>query len=109
MPRSDESFGERLRKIPLWQWGLIVLAGAMLTQAASLAQPPARNAAEAAGRGAAILLFVVVGVVLIVLHFVLPQRGAKAPVDKTPRTKTPRTAQPRPVAETPGLPPRRRG
>ena len=90
MPRRDETPRERLRKIPLWQWGLLCLLGAgfsgLLTT--TMMGPP-KGRAEAAGRGAASLLFVVAGLVLIVLHFVWPKKG-KAKAGQRRKVKPPR-------------------
>jgi hypothetical protein len=99
MPKSNESFGERFRKISLWQWGLICIGGAMTSGALMNAQGPPKNRAEAAGRGAAVLLFVVVGSVLIVVHFVRPKKKGGPPV--TPSREGSQGAT--------GVPPRRGG
>ncbi len=67
------------KKAPLLTWGIICLCGAVVT--ASLTQfvlpmvmPKPRNSAEAMGaafgQAAALILIAVVGVVLIVMHFV---------------------------------------
>ena len=104
MPRSDESFGDRMRKITWLQWGLLCLLGAGFSQVGSeLVQGPAPDRASAAGRAAGGLLFVVVGVVLIVLHFARPKRTT----GKTTKanTATHDTRRP-PAPDRPGLPPR---
>lgn len=90
-----------MRKIPLWQWGLFCFLGAGFGQVASSAMGPPADRAEAAGRGVATLLFVIIGIVLIVLHFVWPKRG-----DKRQRKTAPRVEAPKGPA---GLPPRRPG
>lgn len=102
MRRNDETFGDRMRKITLLQWGLFCFLGAGFSQVASLAQGPAPDRASAAGRAAAGLVFVVAGVVLIVLHFVRPKRSVKPPAATNPTSDKPKRA-------APGLPPRRPG
>ena len=78
MSKKPESPWERLKKVTLWQWGLIVIcAGVAANLFAGLQASPGGSAAargEAFGRGAATLVFVIAGVVLIVLHFVCRQR-----------------------------------
>jgi len=106
MPKTDETFGERFRKITWLQWGLICLMGAGFSQTIGLLQPAA-NRAEAAGRGAAGLLFVVIGLVLIVLHFVLPKGGKSKARAKA--VSPPSSRQAVRSADPPGLPPRRPG
>ena len=95
MARSNDSFRERMRQFKLWHWGVFCICGATVSQAVGMAQPPG-NSAEAAGRATAVLLFMVAGVILIVLHFVLPRGQRKKP-------KTVATAG----VTQPGLPPRR--
>lgn len=108
MPKTDETFGERFRKITWLQWGLICLAGAGFSQSISLIQGPPANRAEAAGRGAAGLLFVVIGLALIVLHFVRPKGGGKGKT-KAKAASPPGPRRAGPPAGPPGLPPRRPG
>lgn len=104
MPRSDESFGDRMRKITWLQWGLLCLIGAGFSQVGGLAvQGPAPDRASAAGRAAGGLLFVVVGVFLIILHFVRPKRTAGKSTKAD--TATHGTRRP-PESDRPGLPPR---
>jgi hypothetical protein len=79
MSKKPESPMERLKKITLWQWGAIVIFAGILTnllmglQATTGRSATAR--ARAFGRAAATLLFVIVGIVLIVMHFV--RRGRR--------------------------------
>jgi len=76
MSKKPQSPWERLKRLALWQWGLLVIfAGLMATPLMMVMQSPAgrpaaEQRAEALGRGVATLVFVVAGVVLIVLHFV---------------------------------------
>lgn len=103
MPRDKETPRDRLRKISLLQWGLICLGASGFSSAILLAQSPARNRAEAAGRATGILIFVVAGVVLIVMHFV--RKGRTRPA-------APQTAGSRPKPAgggRPNAPPRRPG
>lgn len=99
MPKSNESFGERIRKITLWQWGLICIVGGMAPGAFTTVQGPPKNRAEAAGRASAVLLFVVIGLVLIVVHFVRPKKKG-GPSVKPSRERSQGAA---------GMPPRRAG
>jgi hypothetical protein len=74
MTKKSETPLERLKKIALWQWGLILIGAGVAANLVSGLGPPAGGAAaargQALGRGVATLCFVVAGVVLIVLHFV---------------------------------------
>lgn len=79
MPRPDETFRDRLRKISLLHWGLISIGASGVSGAAMPVFHPPANSAEAAGRAAAQFLFVAVGIVLIVLHFVKRPKRRKAP------------------------------
>jgi hypothetical protein len=66
---------DRLKQLPLWQWGLFCILGglfanvlpALTGKPADLSTPEGRGAA--AGRAAAGLVFLIVGVVLIVMSF----------------------------------------
>ena len=78
MRKQSESPMDRLKKVALWQWGVIVIcAGVAANVFGSLRASPGGSAAargEALGRGVATLLFVIAGVVLIILHFVRRSR-----------------------------------
>jgi hypothetical protein len=78
MNKKPESGMDRLKKIALWQWGLIVVMAGVMSNLLMRMQPPSGNAAAqravVLGRGVATLLFLVVGLVLIVLHFVRRNR-----------------------------------
>jgi hypothetical protein len=77
MSKKPESPMERLKKVTLWQWGLIVIfAGVVSNQLMGLQATRGSAAArgQAFGRGAATLLFVIAGVVLIIMHFVRRKR-----------------------------------
>jgi hypothetical protein len=78
------SFGERLRQMTLAQWGILCVLGGLASGALRSSQPPA-NRAEAAGRATAVLIFVAIGVVLIVLHFVRGGGRAKPAARKDSR------------------------
>ena len=75
MAKKQETGLDRLKKLALWQWGLIVIFSGLLSnvvmgmQASNASSSAARRGAEM-GRGVATLFFIVVGVILIVLHFV---------------------------------------
>jgi hypothetical protein len=78
MRKKPESPMERLKKITLWQWGLIVIfAGILSNLLMGLQASAGRSAtarARAFGRAAATGLFVIVGIVLIIMHFVRRSR-----------------------------------
>ena len=74
MIKKPDTPMERLKKLALWQWGLILIgAGVVANVAMGLQASPGDSAAargQAVGRGIGTLLFVLAGVVLIVIHFV---------------------------------------
>ncbi len=82
MPQNDGPFRDGLQKFTLLQWGVFCIfgggVGGML-----VTSMPANNQAELIGRGAGALLFSVVGVVLVILHFVRRDRSKKT--DNTKR------------------------
>ena len=105
MPRDNETARDRLRKITLLQWGLFCLLGAGFAAVAAFGLAPADGGAEAAGRAAGVVVFVVIGLVLIVLHFVRPKKGrAKASAQPKPAGRRPRQNG----GGSPGAPPRRK-
>ncbi len=69
---------DRLKKVALWQWGLIVIVAGIAANVVMSLQATPGNSAEArgqaVGRAAAAALFVIIGVVLIILHFVRRKR-----------------------------------
>ena len=79
MSKNPESPLDRLKKVALWQWGLIVICAGVAGGAfASLSASPGRSAADrgaALGRGVATLVFILAGVALIIMHFVRRRRG----------------------------------
>lgn len=78
MGKKPDSPLDRFKQVPLWQWGLIaIVAGIAANVVMGLKPPPLDSAAargQAFGQGIATLLFVIVGVVLIVLHFIRRNR-----------------------------------
>jgi hypothetical protein len=79
--QQQETGLDRLKKIPLWQWGLIVIFAGLMSNLIMGMQTPsggsasARRAAEM-GRAVASLFSILVGVVLIVMHFVRKKRDS---------------------------------
>jgi hypothetical protein len=60
-----------MRKQPLWFWGfLCIFAGVASRFVGEVVQGPPRNRPEMMGRAVAQLLFIGIGVVLIIVHFV---------------------------------------
>jgi len=78
MSKKPETPMERLKKVAMWQWGLIVIFAGVASnllmglQASTGGSAAARG--QALGRGAATMLFVIAGVVLIIMHFVRRKR-----------------------------------
>ena len=74
MSKNPESPRDRLKKIALWQWGLLLIVAGFLSNAiVGLQQSTGDSAAERGqvlGRGVATLLFVVAGIAFIIAHFV---------------------------------------
>lgn len=71
--RKKETGWDRLRAIALWQWGLLCIVAGGAANAVGAAMQTATGSAgraEAMGRAVGALLFVVVGVGLIIAHFV---------------------------------------
>lgn len=82
MPKNDESFGDRMRQFTLLHWGGLCLLASALTGVVLKTVLPPKNQAEQLGQGVALALISVVGVVLIILHFVRRGRGSKNKTDK---------------------------
>ena len=81
MTQKPESPKDRLKRLPLWLWGLLCIVGGTLANSVAIItghapKPPLTDAqrGEAFGRGLATFVFVIVGVVLIILHFVRRKR-----------------------------------
>lgn len=67
----------RMKKMPLWQWGLLCIVSALAAQAVTTAfRGPRRGPismnqqAQEFGQAVGVGLIVVVGIVLIIVHFV---------------------------------------
>ncbi len=78
MGKRAETPMERLKSIALWQWGLIIIGAGILSYLVTSLQASPGNSAEAQGqalgRAMASLFFLVVGIVLIIVHFVRGKR-----------------------------------
>lgn len=76
--KRPESGMDRLKRLALWQWGLITIFAGVLANVVMSFQAPSGGSAAARGaalgRGVATMLFVIAGVVLIVMHFVRSKR-----------------------------------
>lgn len=73
--KQPETGMDRLKATPLWMWGLICMMGGVFANITNQFTIEAQGLRGAAARGAkfgggvAALLFIVVGLVLIVVHF----------------------------------------
>lgn len=71
--KAAETGMDRLKALPLWQWGAIFIFAGMVANMVIGLQPTPRSAAAARGqelgRGAATLLFVLLGVGMILRDF----------------------------------------
>lgn len=78
MARRDETGMDRLKRIKLWQWGLLMIFGGLVASALTAVQGPGGTSeverAQALGRAFGALLPILIGIGLIVAHFV---RGAR--------------------------------
>lgn len=79
MARQNETGWDRLKALTLAHWGGIVIFAGLMTQMLGMVMSPgpattAEQKGAAFGRAAAAIVFIVGGVVMIVLHFVLPKR-----------------------------------
>lgn len=79
--KQPETGLDRLKKIPLWQWGLIVIFAGVMSNLVMGMMPPSGGTSAARrgqemGRAVASLFFILVGVVLIVMHFVRKKRDS---------------------------------
>jgi lipoprotein signal peptidase len=76
MVEKPKSPWERIKQFALWQWGLLLIFGGIISNALTMstrspgAPLTADQQAEALGRATAAILFIVAGVVLIIVHFV---------------------------------------
>ncbi len=76
MPKNEESFRDRMRQFTLLHWGGLCMFASGFTGLIMTMQP-AKNRAELLGRGIGVALGWVVGIVLVILHFVRRSRGKK--------------------------------
>lgn len=68
---------ERLKNMPLWQWGLIVIFAGVVSNVVQGIVPGGNSAYDRGremGRAVGTLFFVVLGIILIILHFVRKRR-----------------------------------
>lgn len=80
MTDKKESGRGRLKKVALWQWGIIVIsAGVFANVCMMLMESPAASDAQRRGqelgRGVASALFICIGIGLIVAHLVRRKKG----------------------------------
>lgn len=77
--KQPETGMDRLKKVALWQWGLITIVAGVFANLVMALQGSATGGSaaargEALGRGVATLLFVGTGVVLIIVDIVRRRR-----------------------------------
>lgn len=75
MAKKKETGRDRLKKVTLWQWGIIVISAGVFANVSMMmmespAASEAQRRAQLLGRGIATLLFICIGIGLIVAHFV---------------------------------------
>lgn len=80
MTDKNESPRDRLKKVTLWQWGVIVISAGVFANATMMvlespAASEAQRRGELLGRGVATLLFIALGIGLIVAHFVRKKKS----------------------------------
>jgi hypothetical protein len=84
--KKPETGMDRLKALPLWQWGAIfIFAGMMSNFVMELQAPPANTPAgrgQAAGRGIATALFVIAGFAMIVWDLLRKKPQQKKPSKK---------------------------
>jgi hypothetical protein len=78
--RKQPSSPKGLKSVPLWQWGLLLIViGPVANMLVGMLMPPPGNSdaarGQAFGRGLVAVLSVIIGVVLIAVHFV--RRGRR--------------------------------
>ncbi len=78
MNKQPETGMDRLKKVALWQWGLItIVAGVFANMVMTMQAPDGDSAAvrgQVAGRVIATLLFVLIGIALIVVDVIRRRR-----------------------------------
>jgi len=68
---SSETGDRQVKQFPLWFWGfLCIFGGAMSKLVGDLVMKPPKTKAEAMGRATGQLIFIAIGVILIVVHFI---------------------------------------
>jgi len=74
MSEKKETGRDRLKKVPLWQWGIIVIAAGLFANISMMMESSAASAAERRaellGIATASALFICIGIGLIVAYFV---------------------------------------
>lgn len=80
MTDKKESLIERMKKLPLWTWGMLFIFGGLIGNMIGTLSIEARNLSRANERAAlmgntvATLLMVIGGIVLIILYFIRRKR-----------------------------------
>ncbi len=93
MGKKRESGADRLKKLPLWQWGAIVIFSGVVTNAMIGLQPlpsnPAAARGQQLGRGIATLLFVAGGTGLMIYDLLIRKKPAEDQRKSAGRKKRP--------------------
>lgn|GEM_PF-2151235 len=80
MSEKKESLLERMKKLPLGTWGMICIFGGLIANLIGMKSietqslPRSQERAAQIGNAAATILFIIVGVVLIIMHFIRKRR-----------------------------------
>ena len=78
--KQEDSLTERMKKLPLWQWGVITIFAGIVANMAVMLMIQAQGMRGAEERGARLGagvaggFFIIAGIVLIVMHFVRKQK-----------------------------------
>jgi hypothetical protein len=78
--KKKETGRDRLKKVALWQWGIIVISAGVFANVSMMmmeseAATEAQRRGQALGRGVASLLFIGIGIGLIIAHFVRKKKS----------------------------------
>lgn len=80
MADKKETGRDRLKKVTLWQWGIIVISAGVFANVSMMmmelpAASSAQRRAQELGRGVASAFFICIGIGLIIAHFVRKKKS----------------------------------